>query len=198
MATAASGATRPPRLPAPESTSWPTDARCASDPQSWSAPAIDKWCRASRCSVQPAPKPVRRWLQSSPVLLGSSSRSCAEITSSRSIPRCARFQHRDQPAQCRPRDEKWQTALVNANVRDGTAIHLTPPEFGSNPPPPYDNFVGADPNPTPPRGSNLDADRGSVLRRLTQCRAGHGDLAAGSVTGSKRTSEQDQQKRQNP
>ena len=65
-------------------------------------------------------KPVRRWLQSSPVLLGSSSRSCAEITSSRSIPRCARFQHRDQPAQCRPRDEEWQTALVNANVRDGT------------------------------------------------------------------------------
>ena len=53
--------------------------------------------------------------------LASSSRSCAEITSSRSIPRCARFQHRDQPAQCRPRDEEWQTALVNANVRDGTA-----------------------------------------------------------------------------
>jgi len=37
---------------------------------------------------------------------------------SRSIPRCVCFQPCDQLAQCRPRDEEWQTALVNANIRD--------------------------------------------------------------------------------
>jgi len=42
------------------------------------------------------------------------------MASSRSPARCARFQPGDPLAQRRPRDERWQTAFVNANVRDGT------------------------------------------------------------------------------
>jgi len=45
---------------------------------------------------------------------------CAEITSSRCLPRCTGLQPRDQLAQRCPRDEQWQTTFVNANVRDGT------------------------------------------------------------------------------
>jgi hypothetical protein len=92
----------------------------ASGPQSWFDPASDKWCRASPRSARQAPPQALRWPRFSPGSLGASSRSCAEITSSRSIPRCARFQPRDQIAQRSPRDEQWQTTLVSANVHDGT------------------------------------------------------------------------------
>jgi len=63
------------------------------------------------------------------------------MTSLRSTTPCARFQPRNRLAQRSPRYEQWQTAFVNANVRDGTVklkqnenlVEFTAATAGANP-----------------------------------------------------------------